>query len=211
MENKSPKEKKRIYEDKSLQKLPDVYDRDVAKIMVKNPLESYAFWSISSTSKTKIKETLGSTIEVSYELLVKYDEKETKTKIEEKIALPPKTDNWTLSFKRPPENLHIELLVKTDKGRSMSLFHSATVQMPDVQRSKKVQQGWIGNDWQIKQTEQGQTQKSDFNTDTMGVDESSSNTETKTSYEPPNHPGSSGNFIGSSDNSPGSSYSPYKR
>lgn len=211
MENKESQKKKRIYEDKSLEELPEQYDRDVAKVMIRNPLEAYAFWSVSQQSLNKIKKDLKiENEEVHYRLLVSFKDKSSEELQYKEIELPPKTDNWIIGFDIPPLSLKIELSVYTESGKSMVLFQSATVTAPEPTPSEQLHHEWISPNWNPAfHAEDSQPADSDSEGDSTKP--LPSDHEQYDPYDPKNFPGSSGNFLGASEHSPGSSYNPYKR
>ncbi len=140
-----PIKKIRIYEDPTLENLPDFYDRDIVKILQKNPNEAYLFWEISKATFEKVLKSLGSEEKDIYlKLLVNF--KNTSQHFQE-IKIPPFTNNWYLKFDFPAKHLVIEICVVGPDGRFVSLLKSAAINLPPNSPSTTVDLEWVHEKW----------------------------------------------------------------
>lgn len=156
----NPSQPTKIYEDQTLYKLPTHYDRDIVKILIRNPLEAFVFWGISSKSLKFIQSYLRCNLEeIFLKLHIKFWD-DHKHQHENIIDLPPFTDNWLIRFDTPPHHLKVELVVFNQSGDYIILLHSAFITLPKNRPSYKVDKAWVNPGWvtegHVSETKEGE-------------------------------------------------------
>jgi hypothetical protein len=145
------KNKLRIYLDPKFDTLPEYYDRDIIKILTKNPKEVFIFWGVSFNTLNRILAFFDKPKEdLSYKMLVGYVD-EHKHHVVTEILLKPFTSSYNLKFHQPVENLKIELLVYAHEKPTYSLLHSAHINMPSNKPSMIVDKGWLKRSWILEE------------------------------------------------------------
>jgi hypothetical protein len=149
MENlKSLSDKKPgIYHEPEMDHVTDYYDRDIVKVLTKNPREVFIFWGISSASFAKIIKELDSNREnIRLQLIVNFNIE--KRHAQQIINLPPFTNSWILRFDTPVRNFQAELAAySVHTGAVYTLLHSAVINMPSSKPSVLVHKEWINDNW----------------------------------------------------------------
>ncbi len=134
-----------IYYEPEMENLPTYYDRDIIKILTKNPKEVFIFWGISQSTLQKIKEFFGEQTTLDYKLYLRYND-ENKHHYFQEILLAPFTTSYVVKFLEPVFNLRVEVLAYCERGE-YSLMHSAHVNMPINKPSPYVHKDWINPKW----------------------------------------------------------------
>lgn len=139
------KTRPRIYEDPNMENLPASIDKDIVKVLQRNPNEAFVFWEISKTTFEKVLLSLNARAEdVHIKLLVSF--KNAKVHMNE-IKLPPFTNNWYLKFDFSAKNLSIEVCVVGPDGRFISILKSAFLNLPANSPSNEVDLDWLHEKW----------------------------------------------------------------
>ncbi|MDX1958883.1 MAG: DUF4912 domain-containing protein [Leptospiraceae bacterium] len=147
---KDNSEKKRIYLDPALDKLPEYYDRDIIKVLTKNPKEVFIFWGVSLSTQDKITDFFQcSKEEISYSLKISYQD-EAKNHHKRDIALKAFTTSYLLKFDSPVKNLKAEL-VAFQNEKFYSTLHSASINLPSNQPSKLLDKNWVKREWILEE------------------------------------------------------------
>jgi hypothetical protein len=135
-----------IYLEPEMDNLPVYYDRDIIKILTKNPKEVFIFWGISQSTLQKIKEFFGpEQSEMDFKIYLRYQDEQKHVHFQE-IFLPPFTTSYVVKFLEPVNGLRAEVLAYNHKGE-YSLMHSAHINMPSNKPSFKVHREWINPRW----------------------------------------------------------------
>ncbi|MCX7999510.1 MAG: DUF4912 domain-containing protein [Leptospiraceae bacterium] len=134
-----------IYYEPEMENLPVYYDRDIIKILTKNPKEVFIFWGISQSTLQKIREFFGEKDNLDFKLYLRYQD-EKKNPYFQEILLPPFTTSYVVKFLEPVFNLRAEVLAYCERGE-YSLMHSAHVNMPVNKPSLLVHKDWINPKW----------------------------------------------------------------
>lgn len=139
--------KPRIYQDTKLELLPDFYDRDILKVLIRNPREAFAFWAVSTeTLKNMMTELKATQEEIHYKLIVQYN-REDKHLVEFEVLLEPFTSTYLIKFQERIHNLKVEFSGFTKNGEYFVLFHSSILTLPPNQPSNKVSKEWLNPNW----------------------------------------------------------------
>lgn len=148
MEQQQAKNKKpRIYQDLAFNYLPDYYNRDILKILIKNPKEAFSFWGISSQSFENIKKALNTDLNDVYYKLILYYTNQEKNHVDRVIDLPPYTNNYLIKFDEPIKNLKAEIAAYNKYGQYYVLLQSALINMPSSRPSMDFHKDWISERW----------------------------------------------------------------
>ncbi|MCB1190858.1 MAG: DUF4912 domain-containing protein [Leptospiraceae bacterium] len=147
MEQKATNKRSRIYQDLVFNYLPDYYNRDILKILIKNPKEAFAFWGISSGSFESIKKALNTDLNDVYLKLILYYTNTEKHHIDKVIDLPPFTNNFLIKFDEPIKNLKAEIAAYNKYGQYYVLLQSALINMPSSRPSMEFHKDWISERW----------------------------------------------------------------
>jgi hypothetical protein len=140
-------EKKGIYLEPEMENLPEYYDRDIIKVLTKNPKEVMVLWGISLSSYQKIKDFFQcDESQIHYKLYVRYYGEDKNTYFQ-KIYLPPYSSSYVIKFLHPVHNLRVEVLSYSDNGQIYSLLHSAHINLPSQKPSLKVHKDWVNQKW----------------------------------------------------------------
>ena len=151
----------KFYSNLSNKRLPNYYDRDIVKILVRNPIEAFAFWGISSKTFQNVQSFLKTSMEeVFLKLHIKFFDEHSHFR-ENIITLPPYTDNWLMRFESPPHNLQVELVALNNHGNYMSILTSAQVILPKNRPSIHVDKIWVSPKW-ISEGAVTETQSGDW-------------------------------------------------
>lgn len=134
-----------IYLEPEMDNLPVYYDRDIIKILTKNPKEVFIFWGVASSTLQKIREFFGSDQDLDFKLYLRYHDDHKHVHFQE-ILLPPFTTSYVVKFLEPVYSLRVEVLAYNYKGE-YSLMHSAHVNMPSNKPSVRVHREWINPRW----------------------------------------------------------------
>jgi hypothetical protein len=137
----------KIYNSPDNKRLPNYYDRDIVKILVRNPIEAFAFWGISSKTFQNVQSLLKTAMEeVFLKLHIKFFDEHSHFR-ENIITLPPFTDNWLMRFESPPHNLQVEIVALNSHGNYHSILTSAQVTLPKNRPSIHVDKIWVSPKW----------------------------------------------------------------
>jgi hypothetical protein len=140
-------EKNGIYYEEQMDRIPEYYDRDIIKVLTKNPLEVFIFWGISQHSFKRIQEFFQSSLhEIQYKLFIRFTDDLRHSHFQE-IYLPPFTTSYVLKFLAPVKNLRVEIIAYNHIGGLFSLMHSAYLSMPTNKPSSIVHHDWIHPMW----------------------------------------------------------------
>ncbi|MBE7410741.1 MAG: DUF4912 domain-containing protein [Leptospiraceae bacterium] len=135
----------RIYEDPAMNDLPKIIDRDIVKILQKNPKEVFIFWEISNSTLEKALFSLNTISDNSYiKLCVGFKNAKTHNY---QISLPPFTNNWYMKFDFPVKNLVVEVCVVGPDGRYISILKSAILNLPANSPSTEIDLDWVHQKW----------------------------------------------------------------
>jgi len=134
-----------IYLEPEIENLPTYYDRDIVKILTKNPKEVFIFWGISSSTLQKIRDFFGGEQNLDFKLYLRYVDDQKHAHFQE-ILLPPFTTSYVVKFLEPVHNLRAEILAYNSRGE-YSLMYSAHINMPNYRPSVKIHRDWINPRW----------------------------------------------------------------
>lgn len=138
---------KGIYLEPEMENLPVYYDRDIIKVLTKNPKEVMVLWGISLESFQKIKNFFQcDESKIHYKLYIRYVGEDKNTYFQ-KIYLPPFSSSYVVKFLNPVRNLRVEVLSYNENGQIYSLMHSAHINLPTHKPSLKVHKDWINPKW----------------------------------------------------------------
>lgn len=143
-----PKEEKpyKIYEDPNLLKTPSFPEKDIIKILTRNPLEVFIFWNISpSTFEKSIHYFQADPNQIGLELQLEYNDDSGKP-ISTKIPIHPLSKNYFCRFPSPVKNLRATLYAICF-GNYYILFNSHYVDLPSNKPSDIWDEAWIHPHW----------------------------------------------------------------
>ncbi|HMV78701.1 MAG TPA: DUF4912 domain-containing protein [Leptospiraceae bacterium] len=132
-----------IYLEEAMNRIPEYYDRDIIKILLKNPKEAFVFWGISLDSYKKIEDYFGkSRNEIRYKLFVRYLD-ESKTPHFQEILLAPYAQSYVIKFLGPVKNLRAEISAYVEQEGEYTMMHSAAIHLPRNRPSHLFHKDWL--------------------------------------------------------------------
>ncbi|MCP5512996.1 MAG: DUF4912 domain-containing protein [Leptospiraceae bacterium] len=147
MNKEDLKEKTGIYLEPQMDTIPEYYDRDIIKVLTKNPIEVFIFWGVSQHSFKRIKDFFQVDLEsVHYKLFIRYTDEDKHSHFNE-IHLSAFTTSYVLKFPFPVKNLRVEIIAFNNNGGVYSLMHSAYLSMPTNKTSSVLHHEWIHPMW----------------------------------------------------------------
>jgi len=135
-----------IYTDQELQRPLQPPNKDIIKILTRNPFEVFIFWNIlPSTFQRSIDFFNVEKERIGLELVLEYNT-EAGNPVVQKIAIHPLSQNYFCRFLNPVLNLRVTLYAVSG-GRYFLLFNSGSVDLPSNKPSTVWDEEWIHPEW----------------------------------------------------------------